>query len=128
MKSVLARAIKQLANAARAGKRQTIIRPASKVIVKVLQVMQKRSYIGEFQLIDDRRSGKIVVNLNGRLNKCAIISPRYDISCSGFEAFTKTLLPSRQFGAFILTTSLGIMDSEEAMKRNTGGKALCVCY
>ncbi len=26
-------------------------------------------YIGEFEIIDDHRAGKIVVNLNGRINK-----------------------------------------------------------
>ena len=26
-------------------------------------------YIGEFEIVDDHRAGKIVVNLNGRLNK-----------------------------------------------------------
>lgn len=26
-------------------------------------------YIGEFEMVDDHRNGKIVVNLNGRLNK-----------------------------------------------------------
>lgn len=26
-------------------------------------------YIGEFEIVDDHRSGKIVVNLTGRLNK-----------------------------------------------------------
>ena len=29
----------------------------------------KHGYIGEFEVIDDHRAGKIVVNLNGRLNK-----------------------------------------------------------
>jgi ribosomal protein S8 len=29
-------------------------------------------YIGEFEIIDDHRAGKIVVNLNGRLNKVYI--------------------------------------------------------
>ena len=28
-----------------------------------------KGYIGEFEIIDDHRSGKIVVNLTGRLNK-----------------------------------------------------------
>lgn len=32
-------------------------------------------YIGEFELVDDLRSGKIVVELNGRLNKYGVISP-----------------------------------------------------
>ena len=29
-------------------------------------------YIGEFEIIDDHRGGKIVVHLNGRLNKVCI--------------------------------------------------------
>lgn len=30
-------------------------------------------YIGEFEIIDDHRAGKIVVNLTGRLNKVNIL-------------------------------------------------------
>ena len=56
-----------------------MIRPASKVIVKFLQVMMKHGYIGEFEIVDDHRAGKIVVELNGRLNKCGVISPRFDV-------------------------------------------------
>jgi ribosomal protein S8 len=36
-------------------------------------------YINEFEIVDDKRAGKIVVELNGRLNKCGVISPRFDI-------------------------------------------------
>ena len=53
-------------------------------------------YIGDFELVDDRRAGKIVVELNGRINKCAVISPRYDIAVSDMEKWTERLLPSRQ--------------------------------
>jgi ribosomal protein S8 len=35
-------------------------------------------YIGDFELLDDHRSGKIVVELIGRINKCGVISPRFD--------------------------------------------------
>jgi small subunit ribosomal protein S15Ae len=37
-------------------------------------------YIGEFEVVDDHRSGKIVVNLIGRINKCGVISPRFDVA------------------------------------------------
>jgi small subunit ribosomal protein S15Ae len=59
-------------------------------------------YIEEFEIIDDHRSGKIVVNLNGRLNKCGVISPRFDVSVDGIDKWTNYLLPSRQFG-FVAT-------------------------
>ena len=37
-------------------------------------------YIGEFEVLDDHRSGKIVVELIGRINKCGVISPRFDVA------------------------------------------------
>ena len=34
-------------------------------------------YIGEFEIVDDHRSGKIVVNLTGRLNKVSTVLSLY---------------------------------------------------
>ena len=81
-------------------------------------------YIGEFTIVDDKRAGKIVVELTGRLNKCGVISPRYDLAVKDFEKFVYNILPSRQFGYVILTTTYGIMDHEEAKRKHTGGKVL----
>jgi len=120
----LADALKTLCNAEKRHKRQVLLRPCSKVIVKFLTVMMKHGYIGEFEIIDDHRAGKIVVNLNGRLNKCGVISPRFDVDIHSIETWTKNLLPSRQFGYIVLTTSYGIMDHEEARRKHTGGKIL----
>jgi len=53
-------------------------------------------YIGEFEFVDDHRAGKIVVELNGRLNKCGVISPRFDVGVKEIETWTARLLPSRQ--------------------------------
>merc|ERR1712137_606513 len=106
------------------GKRQVLIRPCSKVIVKFSTVMMKHGYIGEFEIVDDHRAGKIVVNLTGRLNKCGVISPRFDVPIGKIENWTTDLLPSRQFGYVVLTTSAGIMDHEEAKRKHVRGKIL----
>ncbi|KAJ3191264.1 40S ribosomal protein S15a [Entophlyctis luteolus] len=126
--SVLSDCLKSIVNAEKMGKRQVLIRPSSKVIVKFLSVMQKHGYIGEFEIIDDHRSGKIVVQLIGRINKCGVISPRFNVKQDDVENWVAYLLPSRQFGYIVMTTSAGIMDHEEARRKKTGGKILGFFY
>lgn len=99
--------LNNILNAERRGKRQVLIRPSSKVIIRFLTVMQKHGasdataninllykelmaqtvsitgYIEEFEYIDDHRSGKIVVQLNGRINKCGVVSPRFNVQVRG---------------------------------------------
>ncbi|KAK2109078.1 hypothetical protein P7K49_014243 [Saguinus oedipus] len=92
--------------------------------VRFLTVMMKHGYIGEFEITDDHRAGKIVVNLTGRLNKCGVISPRLDVQLKDLEKRQNHWLPSHQFGFIVLTTSAGIMDHEEARRKRTRGKIL----
>merc|ERR1711907_622988 len=126
--SILSECLKKMVNAEKAGKRQVLLRPVSKVVIKFLRQMQKNGYINEFEIIDDGRAGKIVVDLNGRLNKCGVISPRFDLKLKNFEKFVYQILPSRQFGFVVLTTNKGIMDHVEARNNHIGGKVLGFFY
>lgn len=53
--SVLNDALKSMNNAEKMGKRQVLIRPSSKVVVKFLQVMQKHG-MSFFALLDVNRT------------------------------------------------------------------------
>nr|XP_045014276.1 40S ribosomal protein S15a-like [Jaculus jaculus] len=94
--------------------RQVLIRPCSKVIIRFRTVIVKHGHTGEFEITDDHRAGKIAVSLTGRLDKCGVLSPRSDVQLKDSEKWQNNLLPSRQFGFIVLTTSAGIMDHEEA--------------
>ena len=109
-------------------KSDCVILPTSKLGVEVLKTLQKDGYIGEFEVLDDHRSGKIVVELIGRINKCGVISPRFDVPVKDVEKWVVNVLPSRQFGHIVLTTTFGIMDHDEARRKKTGGKILGFFY
>lgn len=38
------------------------------------------------------------------------------------------LLPSRQFGHIVITTTMGVMDHDDARRKHTGGKLLGFFY
>jgi len=109
-------------------KRECVISPASKLLGMVLRVMQLNGYIGEFELIDDGRSGKFRVQLLGRINKCGVIKPRYPTKLDEFEEWEKRFLPSKDVGILIISTPYGVMSHKEAKKKRTGGRLLAFVY
>lgn len=62
------------------------------------------------------------------LNKTGVISPRYNVRLNELEKWVVKLLPSRQFGYIVLTTSAGIMDHEEARRKHVAGKIIGFFY
>eukprot|EP00028_Trichosphaerium_sp_Am-I-7-wt_P006503 CAMPEP_0168526906 /NCGR_PEP_ID=MMETSP0405-20121227/12267_1 /TAXON_ID=498012 /ORGANISM="Trichosphaerium sp, Strain Am-I-7 wt" /LENGTH=130 /DNA_ID=CAMNT_0008549879 /DNA_START=78 /DNA_END=470 /DNA_ORIENTATION=- len=122
--SVVGDALKAITTAERLGRRQVLVRPVSKVLIKFLQIMQRHGYIGDFEVIDDHRSGKAVINLTGRINKAAVISPRFDVKYSDLEKWEANVLPSRLYGSLVLTTSSGILDNVQCREKRIGGKII----
>jgi small subunit ribosomal protein S8 len=109
-------------------KKECIITPASKLLGNVLRVIQKNGYIGEFEFIDNGRSGKFRVQLLGRVNKCGAIRPRYAVTVKDIEKWEKTFLPSRDIGVLAMSTPQGVISHKEAEQKKTGGLLLAYIY
>lgn len=125
---VLANGLTTIINNEMRNKRECVISPASKVLGKVLRVMQLNGYIGELEFIDDGRSGKFKVQLLGRINKCGAIKPRFPVKVDNFEEWEKKYLPSRDVGLLIVSTSKGVLSHREAMEKKIGGRLLAFVY
>lgn len=110
------------------GNRECLITPASKLVAGVLRVMQKQGYIGEIELIDDGRGGKIKVQLLGRINNCGSIRPHFPVRRDETEDWVRSFLPSRDLGVVILSTSAGVLTHHEARDKKIGGTLLAFVY
>ncbi len=124
----LADAMSTLTNAARVGKREAVINVASKLIGKVLNILQEEGYIEEFEYIDDGRAGKYRVKLKGRINKAGVIKPRFSVKKDEFLYWEKMYLPAENVGVIVVSTTQGVMSHREAKKRGIGGVLLAYCY
>ena len=109
-------------------KRECIISPASKLLGRILRIIQLNGYVGEFEFIDDGRSGKFKVQLLGRINKCGAIRPRFSVKVDEFEEWEKKFLPSRDVGLLVISTPRGVLSHREAMEKRIGGRLLAFVY
>ena len=123
-----ANALSGLNNAERVGHLEHTIRPASKEIGNVLEVLFDRGFIAGFEHIEDGKAGTFEVALQGAINECGAIKPRYSVSADEFEDWEKRYLPARDFGALVLTTSQGIMSHYEARRAGIGGQVIAYVY
>ena len=112
----------------KAGRNESRIKPSSKIIRNVLDVMKTNNYVGDFEEIMDGRGGIIKLNLLGSINKCGVIKPRYNVKRDEFEKFEERYLLARDMGILIVSTPLGIVTHHEAKKKNIGGRLLAYCY
>lgn len=115
-------------NAVTVGKSECYIRPSSKLIGRVLKVMQDHGYINQFEYIEDGRAGQFRVMLKGAINNCGVIKPRYSVKKSDLEKFESRYLPAQDFGVLILTTTEGVITQTEAKELGVGGKLLAYVY
>jgi len=115
-------------NAEKVGKGECTVRPSSKLVGRVLKVMQESGYIRQFELVEDGRSRIFRVALSGQINDCGVIRPRYSVKVADLEKYEARYLPAQDFGVLILTTTKGVVTHMEAKKGGVGGKLLAFVY
>jgi small subunit ribosomal protein S8 len=128
MMDTLANGLTTIMNNEMRNKRECVISPASKLLGRVLRIMQLNGYVGEFEFVDDGRSGKFKVQLLGRINKCGAIRPRFSVKTDEFEEWEKKYLPSREVGLLVISTPKGVVSFREAKEKHDGGKLLAFIY
>ena len=124
----LANSLSSILNSEKSAKDTVNIRPVSKMLIKVLEILKDNNYIGEYERIEDGRGDLIRINLIGKINKCGVIKPRFAIKKDEFEKHEKRFLPARGFGILIVSTNKGLILHEEAKKQGIGGKLIAYCY
>jgi len=110
------------------GKKDATIRPASRVLKEVLNILKAEGYVGQFEFVDNGKSGSFAVKLTGRVNNCGVIRPRFSVKNTEWEKYEERFLPARGVGLLIVSTSSGIMSHNAAKEKKLGGKLLCFAY
>lgn len=109
-------------------KRECVISPTSKLLGRVLRVMQLNGYIGEFEFIDDGKTGKFKIQLLGRINKCGAVRPRFPVRADEFEKWERSFLPSKEVGILVVSTPRGVTSHKVAKEEKIGGRLLAFVY
>jgi small subunit ribosomal protein S8 len=125
---VLADALSALDMIKKTGQTELIIRPISKVVVAVFEVLKKEGYIKDFEIVRDGRGDQIKVKLTNLINAIGAIKPRFPVTLEEFEKYERRYLPAKDFGRLILSTSKGIMTHLDAKKIKQGGVLLAYVY
>jgi small subunit ribosomal protein S8 len=121
-------AMSTIKNAASVGKSECTIRPSSKLIGRVLKVMQEYGYINQFEFVEDGKAGVFKVRIQANKHDCGVIKPRYSVQKNDLERFESRYLPAQDFGVLIMTTTAGVVSHARAKELGVGGKLLAYVY
>ncbi|KAJ8761520.1 hypothetical protein K2173_001655 [Erythroxylum novogranatense] len=121
---ILNDALRTIVNAERRGKATVELQPISTLMSSFLGIMKNKGYVKNFQVHDLHRVGRITVELQGRVTDCRAITFRQDLKAKEIEKYRLRALPSKQWGYVVITTPDGVLDHEEALRRNVGGQVL----
>ena len=128
LNDTLSNAMSKILNFEKVGRKECIVKPMSKVLKKVLDILNAEGYIGKYEEVEDGRGNYLKISLIGNINECGSIKPRFSVHFEGYEKFEKRFLPSKDFGVLIVSTSQGLMTHYKAKEKKIGGRLIAFCY
>jgi len=124
----LANAMEKITRFDGLGRKEVLIKPKSKMIMSVLNILQEKGYVGSYEIINDNKGGHLKLHLLKKINNCGVIKPRYPVELSEYENIEKRYLPAKDFGVVIVSTPQGLLTHYEAIAKKTGGVLVAYCY
>lgn len=104
------------------------LKPSSKLLGRILKVMQDEGYISTFAFVEDGKAGTYDVTLAGKINRCGAVRPRFPVGVGQIVKFEERYLPAQDFGVLILSTTKGVITNRQAKELGIGGRLLAFVY
>ena len=130
MSDAIADLLTRIRNASRAEHEKVDI-PASKLKVRITEILKEEGFIKNFRLIEDKKQGTLRVYLKYGPGNEKIISGLVRVSKPGRRVYVgKDKIPSilGGMGVAILSTSQGLMTDRAVRKQQLGGEVLAYVW
>ena len=130
MSDPIADLLTRIRNASRAEHEKVDI-PASKLKVKVTELLKDEGFIKNYRVIEDAKQGILRVYLKYGAGNEKMISGLVRVSRPGRRVYvTKDKIPSilGGMGVAILSTSRGVMSDRDSRKQQLGGEVLAYVW
>jgi small subunit ribosomal protein S8 len=126
----LANALNTIKNNEIKGNVECVIKPSTKLLKNVLELLKKNDYIEDFEEFQTEVAGlkALKVKLAGKINECKAIKPRISIRYTELQKYEERFIPSKDVGLLIISTPKGIITNKQARQLKIGGVLIAYVY
>ncbi len=110
------------------GKHECKLKPVSKLLLNVVQILKDKGYIQSYELVENGRGGELIISGIGSINDCGAIKPRFSVRANDWVKWEERYILSKEFGHLIVSTSQGVMTNIEAREKGIGGRLIGYIY
>ncbi|MGC8669794.1 MAG: 30S ribosomal protein S8 [Candidatus Micrarchaeia archaeon] len=123
----LADAINKIKTNERIGRRECVLNN-TKLVKAVIEVLKSHGYIEDYEEFVDGKFKFLKIKLANKINDIGVIKPRYAVTYELIQKYETMYIPSKDFGALIISTPDGVLTNKEAYSKHIGGRLLAYVY